>query len=70
MDVAGSMKAIETRSPHKYSPVLVGRGYRHHAMELGGCFAGHASQSDDKALSVELECLVTEGYMVWGKEAR
>lgn len=50
VDVGGSMKAIETRSPHKYSLVPVGRGYWHQAVELGGCSSGRASQSDDKGL--------------------
>lgn len=30
------MKATESRSPHKYSPVLVGRGCRYRAVGLGG----------------------------------
>lgn len=30
------MKETEPRSPHKYFPTLVGRGYRHQSVDLGG----------------------------------
>ena len=46
----------ESRSPHKYSPVLVGRGYRYQAVELGDCSAGHASPINDKGPFCWMEC--------------
>lgn len=63
MDVEGSMKATESRSPHKYSPVLVGRGYRHQAVNLVAVLQAMQVKLMIKDLSVEWNA------MVWGKEA-
>lgn len=62
------MKVTEPRSSHKYFPMLVGRGYRHQVVKLGGSCLLQVTQSIvmAKGLSVELDCLVNEGDIMLG----